>query len=1500
MADIDQLNFKVILNDDAFKATVDRDIQMAENLNSKLSEVFKIHSQAKPKQIIADKGVTNAQQMLESIREMDQKISSMSGKKLLVGNVDALNDTLKQVLANLDKIVAKEQEHKTAVQGTNSALLNTRSVLSTLTQLTGVVFGVAGLRNFLSTLMEVTGQFEVQKMALRTILQDIDGADKIFQDLYRFSSDSTYRFSELAKYAKQLASFSIGKNDLLETTKMLGDVASGVGASMDRVIIAYGHVKTSGFLRGIQLRSFSQNGIPILEELAKILTEVEGKAISLGDVFDKMTKREIPFEMVEQAFKNMTSEGGKFYKMQEVLSKTLAGQMNILKGRWENLLYAIGNANDGILKGAVGKVSNLIADYDAVGKKIKEMIVLFGVFQATLGATALAMGTLGEAGTGLLGAFVRLGKQVIANPYVALAATITAAAYAIYELRTQMTGAEKVMATIDNTMAQFNKQLGAETAAYDALYNKLKLAKEGTEEYDNAKKAIMARYGDYITQLKNEGTEVSDLIGIYDALKLKIEAANKARFRDTATTNLERTYNQQIDDFYEHLFNAPLITSDSNYKLKSLVSAAFGKNAGTITGKAEDYFTGLQKEAIWQLVTGGITEEELRKKSEKYEELSPILAAIPTINEIKTEFDGITDAYADGMAKFNDLFKEEGGGDDDNNTKKPLEGWRKSVRDTLYKLDQSFERQFMPGEEDYFEYLDKIGKRYKEVSEQKEKALEEDKHIYQQELDAIKAIDAVLEGNILKDVRYLRTPWKGGSSGGKNPYSDAISDIKTQVSILEKYKSAYDKLEPIFGDQTTSKLASIFGGTADDYKDIDGAIEKLLSSLRRMGDEGKEAADVIETRLGTDAVSKLIKAQTELEKQQKKLEKYQETYRKWASEDFNLGGTGFEYDINKVMSDLNTKLGQVDEKYLQAVKQAQEAHEGNTEAIAAEIVKLGELRDAEKEYVRAQAQNNLDKLAESYLKDQYLLRGVNMDHLGDMSLKQLRNLRGELEAISKDALKMLNDMSGIEGFLGSLGLDVENLTDEAIESLNDKLPESVIEMVKLWKATKDTGLSFDTLNEKIQSAITKGLRNLDEQEKKSIAKLGKYAAKQVLELADAFRELGEASGNAGLTSAAGTISEIADVAKSAMEGFSQGGWIGAAIGGIVSVAKKFIEADVEAEKFKNTVIEIREEIRNTSAINSLSFDSIFGENGLYELRKAKKLLEDAENSVYNILLKPRMERGRLLPNSLQDAMKRAGFDLYDDKGLINKESLEGMQKLYPDDKRWQELIDRVDEYNEALKTVNEVSESIVGGVVSSIADKLVDSWWEAGEAALDYTDILGDVAKAYAKLIVQDLLFEAAFDEDRQEAFKEALRGGDTAKAMSIVEGAMQSAVDMLPTINDALQVLEPYRNMVSETIDSNSVGSGIKSITEDTANLLASYINAIRDDVSSIRKIQETGWENVNLLGASIPTLNEHLAQIAATNFDIAQSNQSILSELQSVIGAPGTSGMVVRVETL
>ena len=1461
---IDQLNFEIILDDKKFKDLVQTDINLAKQLNTDLTAIFNLKAKL---DAATTKEAVNAEKVAEATAKratQEQKLQTEMAKTAL---------QQQKVATETERTRQAQEKNTSAVKATNTALTGTSSILRTITQLTGVYFGAMGVRRLLSSLIDITGQFEVQRMALRNMLQDVDGADKIFEDLYRFSSESTYRFSELAKYAKQLAAFNIDQNSLLETTKMLGDVASGVGVSMDRIILAYGHVKSSGFLRGIQLRSFSQNGVPVLEELSKILTEIEHKSVSLGDVFDRMMKRQVTFEMVEQAFKNMTSEGGKFYQMQEVLAKTLAGQINILKGRWENLLAAYGQANSGVLKDVVSWLSNTISSMENMGRLLRELAIGFGAYQAALVISiGLTQSWAAAMNVGLLGALKKVAVYIASNPYALLAASIAVATTAIYKLCTQMSEVEKIEKVVNKATEDYTASLASENAELDRLYTKLSLVKEGTKEYDAAKRAIESRFGPYLQQLRDEGVAVGNLASTYQDLKAKVEAATRAKFLDAAGESL-RT---QLDASSKVI----------NQRVEDTLNLVGGKLSEGQKEILSDYVFGIIDEldpainsVLNYLDLGGDYNGPFSGGTYNHSY---------SFRQLRSQYESIVVAYSKGMDKIEDRFQALNSVTGIVGGSKPLEGWRKSVHDALEGVKDDFKDVLTPKQdEDYFEYLERVGKHYKEVHEYKDKALKADKQIYQEEIDAIKGVDKALEGNILMDARYNKTPWRGSSSG--NPNKDAISDLKFGVSILEKYRSAFEKLEPYFGEETNEQLAKIFGGDASDYANLDEQIGKLVESLRKLGKEGNEAADAIEARLGTDAVSQIVKSQKEVEKQQKALEKYETTLRKWMGEDFNLGGSGFEFDINKVYSDFNSTLGKIQEKYIQAVKQAEAAHKGNTEAIEREKQVLAGLRDAEIEYERAKAQDRMDKLAESYLKDQYFMRGISMDDLSRLSLKQLSNLKKELNDISREALQMKNQFSGVEGFVGTLGMKLGELTEEDFEELKRVLPEAEVEMVSFANSVKATGLSFDKLVAKIQEAIKKGLENLSEEEKKSIARMAKYAATEVLELAKAFGELGDAMDDAHMREAANSMQELGSFAADVAKGYSQGGVFGAILGGVISIGTKIIGDMAEGAKKQ---AELAEAIKEAALAyeDALDDTALGAQSGIFGTNTIGKL--QAYLSILN-------KYGRIISDFHQVMSESFGSsytrDYADENGnlLMDKLKADLEAGLFSGD-QVDEVIHAIEKYKEALEEVDGIIESVFSNIASSAADKIVDSWVEASNAALDYADILDDVARSYSKMLIQSMIMETALDPITDD-LKSAFTSGRYEDAMAMVANAMQAIQDATPMYEEILSAFDPY--FTHGDSGSNSLGSGIKSITEDTANLLASYINAIRADVSVMRGLQESGWESIS---TAVPTMNDYLNRVAANTFDTAQNTQRILSELQSVIGAPGTSGMVVRVERM
>lgn len=160
-------------------------------------------------------------------------------------------------------------------------------------------YSIYTLQNFLGSLISIGGEFQKQHIALQAMLGDAAKADEIFSKIKGLAVESPFNFKDLTGYTKQLVAFSIPYEELYDTTKRLADISAGLGIDMSRIILAYGQVRSAEFLRGQEVRQFTEAGIPLLDELAKKFTELEGRVVSVGEVFDKISNREVPFQMVK-------------------------------------------------------------------------------------------------------------------------------------------------------------------------------------------------------------------------------------------------------------------------------------------------------------------------------------------------------------------------------------------------------------------------------------------------------------------------------------------------------------------------------------------------------------------------------------------------------------------------------------------------------------------------------------------------------------------------------------------------------------------------------------------------------------------------------------------------------------------------------------------------------------------------------------------------------------------------------------------------------------------------------------------------------------------------------------------------------------------------------------------------------------------------------------------------------------------------------------------------
>ena len=323
----------------------------------------------------------------------------------------SLNTTDKNYKQNLDSVNAAIKQHSKVLKeaGANAKSLGEQTsyiagYLSRLAQRTAVVFSFGAAKSFVEQIAEVRGQFELSERSLEAILQNKPKADEIFNKTVELAVKSPFRIKDLVDYTRQLSAYRIESDKLYDTTKRLADVSAGLGVDMGRLILAYGQVKAAAYLRGSEVRQFTEAGINMYGELQQYFKEVKGEAYTTAQIVDMISKRKVTFEDVEAIFQRMTDKGGTFYNMQEIQAETLQGKISNLKDAFDIMLNDIGKANEGTMKGMVSWGTSMLYNWKAlaeIGKALIPILIALKV-NSTFAKTSLGQAFSQASGTGIV------------------------------------------------------------------------------------------------------------------------------------------------------------------------------------------------------------------------------------------------------------------------------------------------------------------------------------------------------------------------------------------------------------------------------------------------------------------------------------------------------------------------------------------------------------------------------------------------------------------------------------------------------------------------------------------------------------------------------------------------------------------------------------------------------------------------------------------------------------------------------------------------------------------------------------------------------------------------------------------------------------------------------------------------------------------------------------------------------------------------------------------
>ena len=358
-------------------------------LEKAIAELEKFRAVAKS--IVDGKGVGANGETARQLRFSQGYVDASSKAEVSASNIRAEVSAAREAASATERLSAEQQRLADAFRSASREARGQSQVLSDLKSLSYQYFSVYGIQSFLSELTNVTGELELQKKSLEVILGSGTAATEMYMQLRDLSQQSPYTFEDLLKSHRQLAAFGIEAKDIYGTMKSLTDIGAGLDVDVSRLILAYGHTKSYGYLSGIQNRQFETAGIDLVGALTDLYNKRADEDKRAGrpsdymsrkDIFGLMRKREIPFKDVEEVIMDLDKPGGKFYNMQERQYNTIGGKLRNLKNNYRIMLSEIGGSGKGILMGILDSLNELTGHWERYAKTIMSVAAAYGALKA--------------------------------------------------------------------------------------------------------------------------------------------------------------------------------------------------------------------------------------------------------------------------------------------------------------------------------------------------------------------------------------------------------------------------------------------------------------------------------------------------------------------------------------------------------------------------------------------------------------------------------------------------------------------------------------------------------------------------------------------------------------------------------------------------------------------------------------------------------------------------------------------------------------------------------------------------------------------------------------------------------------------------------------------------------------------------------------------------------------------------------------------------------------
>ena len=465
---------------------------MENDLKKKISSTTKA-SEELSEEIIKQKKIIRETQ--EDVRRLSEQYSKMNKYSPKYGEtVNELNrakaalNEQKYSLGELQEQQAKNRlelrklnrEYKDFAQSSDKSTEIVDNLIGSLKRTAAEIGGFVAIKQFSSDVIDATGKMQQLQVALSTILQDKDKANKLISDVVQFAAKTPFNLDDVATGAKQLLAYGSTAEEVVNELSMLGDVASGLQIPIGQLIYLYGTLRTQGRAMTVDIRQFAGRGIPIYEELAKVL------GVSKDQVGEFVKEGKVGFAEVEQAFKNMTSEGGKFANLMENSAGTWPQRLSNIEDTLFQKMNDFGNKYKEVFELGIGTAEDLVENLEDVISIIGSLVAAYGTYKAAVIAVAVAQKASGFVESIRLMAMFRkemtlatAAQQAFniaakANVYVTLLSVLAGLAAAVYMFTKRTDEATAAQKRLNDEEEKFSRLESERRSKIESLIQTIK------------------------------------------------------------------------------------------------------------------------------------------------------------------------------------------------------------------------------------------------------------------------------------------------------------------------------------------------------------------------------------------------------------------------------------------------------------------------------------------------------------------------------------------------------------------------------------------------------------------------------------------------------------------------------------------------------------------------------------------------------------------------------------------------------------------------------------------------------------------------------------------------------------------------------------------------------------------------------------------------------------------------------------------------------------------